>query len=123
MIKKLLLTFSLLNNIDQNKAYFTVFSTSPLVHCSIAFIFNGHSVSRTIPMCPVVLFPIVNRCKSTQSLTARYKVIQKPIQKSYTSPWQAKPHLVNTHASFAFTPYFFIRCHQSLQRELNLIRF
>ena len=50
-------------------------------------------------MCPVVLFSIVNHCKSTQSLTASYKVIQKPIQKSYTSPWQAKPHLVNTHDS------------------------
>ena len=50
-------------------------------------------------MCPVVLFPIVNHCKSPQSLTASYKVIQKPIKKSYTSPWQAKPHLVNTHAS------------------------
>ena len=30
MIKELLLAFSVLNNIDQNKAYFTVFSTSPL---------------------------------------------------------------------------------------------
>ena len=50
-------------------------------------------------MCPVVLFAIVNHCKSPQSLTASYKVIQKPIKKSYTSHWQAKPHLVNTHAS------------------------
>ena len=49
-------------------------------------------------MCLVVLFLIVNHCKSNQSLTASYKVIQK----SYTSPYQAKPHmthLVNTHAS------------------------
>ena len=30
LVKKLLLAFSVLNNIDQNKAYFTVF-TSPLV--------------------------------------------------------------------------------------------
>ena len=30
MIKELLLAFSFLNNIDQNKAYFTVSSTSPL---------------------------------------------------------------------------------------------
>ena len=33
-------------------------------------------------MCLVVLLFIVNHCKSTQSLTASYKVIQK----SYTSP-------------------------------------
>ena len=85
MIKQLLLAFSFLNNIDQNKAYFTVFSTSPIV-VTVAFIFNEHLVSQTIPMCPVVLFPIVNHWKSTQSLTASYKVIQKLIQKSYTSP-------------------------------------
>ena len=42
-------------------------------------------------MCLVVLFAIANHYKSTQSLTASYKVIQK----SYTSPSQAKPHLVS----------------------------
>ena len=31
-------------------------------------------------MCPVVLFSIVNYCKSTQSLTASYKVMQKSLE-------------------------------------------
>ena len=99
MIKKLLLAFSFLNNIDQNKAYFTVFSTSPLVayiYIQRTLGFSNHS---HVPGCAV------SHCKPlyvylvTYRLTASYKGIQKPIQKSYTSPWQAKPHLVNTHDS------------------------
>ena len=95
--------------------------------CSVAFIFNEQSVSRTIPMCPIVLFPIVNHCK--------FLVIKPSIGIIYvfkseiSSPEAQKAELVVTRwhplerFHFAFTAYFFIRRHQSFQRELNLIRF
>ena len=43
-------------------------------------------------MCPVVLFPIVNHSKSTQSLYSK-------LQNDTETDTEAKPHLVNTHDS------------------------